>query len=69
LASTIEPVIGVLDDDLVAEEFCRLCPGVRNQRFLFGQFQLECLTQEFFDSALDLFGFCLRATEAKQPVG
>jgi len=49
-------VVGVLDGDLVAEESCRACSGVGDQRFLLGQFQLEVITQECRKACFDLLG-------------
>ncbi len=55
-AFSVKLVIGVLDHDAVAEEFC--CTGVcmRNQRFFFRSLQLECFAQECSDLTLDFFG-------------
>jgi len=53
----------VLDGDLVAEEPGRPGSGVRNQRVVVGQFQLEVVTQEPRQALLDGLGFGLRSGE------
>ena len=53
----------MLDSDLVAEELRRLGAGVRDQRLLLVQLQLEVVTQEPREACLDLFGFGLRSDE------
>jgi hypothetical protein len=59
-------VVGVLDDDLVAEESRRACAGVGDQRFLLRQLQLEVITQERREACFDLLGFGLRPGEPEE---
>jgi hypothetical protein len=47
----------VLDGDLVAEEGRRLGAGVRDQRLVLVEFQLEVIMQERCQALLDLLGF------------
>ena len=47
----------MLDGDLVAEEGRRLGAGVRDQRLVLVEFQLEVVTQERRQALLDLLGF------------
>src|SRR5438477_3132427 len=58
----------MLTYNAIAKKFRCSCSGMRNQRFLFRQFQLECLTQEVSDRSFDFLGFFLWATEAKHPI-
>src|SRR5258708_29548730 len=58
----------MLADDMVAEEFRRLRSGVCDERFLFGQFQFECFSQEVSETLLNFLRFLLGTTETKQPV-
>ncbi|MEV0570080.1 hypothetical protein [Dactylosporangium sp. NPDC050588] len=58
----------VVHGDLVAEELRRLSAGVRDQGFLLRQFQLEVVTQERREAALDLFGFGLGSGEPEEGV-
>src|SRR5258708_35876638 len=64
----VEFVIGMLTHDLIAEKVRRSCSRMRQERFLFGQFQLECFTQELSEFAFDFLGLLLRATETKHPI-
>jgi hypothetical protein len=61
-------VVGVLNDDLVAEEPGRARSGVGDQCFLLRQFQLEFLTQERRKTDLDFLGFGLRSGEPEEVV-
>ena len=58
----------VLHGDLVAEEFRRPGAGVRDQRLVLRQFQLEFVTQELRQALFDLLGFGLRSGEPEQGV-
>jgi hypothetical protein len=49
----------VLDGDLVAEEGRRLGAGVRDQRLVLVECQLEVITQDLCEALLDLLGFGL----------
>lgn len=55
--------VGVLDGDLVAEEPCRAAAGMGDRRLLFGQLQLENLSQELPESAFDRLGLGFRSGE------
>jgi hypothetical protein len=54
--------------DLVAEEPRRLGAGVREQRLVLGQFQLEVIMQERREALFDLLGLGLRPGEPEQGV-
>jgi hypothetical protein len=54
--------------DLVAEELRRLGAGVRDQRLVLGQFQLEFVMQECRQALLDLLGFGPGPGEPEQGV-
>jgi hypothetical protein len=54
--------------DLIAEELRRLGAGVRDQRLVLGEFQLEFVTQELSEALLDLLGFGLWSGEPEQGV-
>src|SRR5664280_3764986 len=61
-------IIGVLDDDIVAEEARSLAGCVRDQRFLLGEFQLERVTQECPELLLDRLGFGLWPGKSEEAV-
>src|SRR5664280_2954150 len=61
-------IIGVLDDDIVAEEARSLAGCVRAQRFLLGEFQLERVTQEYPELLLDRLGFGLWPGKSEEAV-
>ena len=52
-------MVGVLDNDLVAEEFSRAGSGVGDQCFVLGQLQLEGVVEKCRQALLDLLGFGL----------
>jgi len=54
--------------DLVAKITCRPGSGVRDQRFLGGQFQFEFVTQERRELIPDLGGFRFRSDDSQQVV-
>jgi hypothetical protein len=62
------PVTAVLDDDLVAEEGRRLGAGVRDQRLVLVEFQLEVIAQELCEALLDLLGFGLGSGEPEEVI-
>ena len=66
VAWTGAALVGVLDGDLVAEEFRRACSGVGDQRFLLRQFQFEVVMQECRQACFDLLGFGLRSGEPER---
>src|SRR6266496_850400 len=60
----------MLCDKVIAKEMRHASLSVGNQRFLLGEFELESLTQELADLALNLLCFDLWSAEAEQiPVG
>src|SRR5450755_3970083 len=61
-------VVGVLDDDLVAEESCRARSGVGDQCLLLRQFQVEFLTQERRQADLDVLCFRFWSGEPEEVV-
>ncbi len=54
----------MLDGDLVAEEACRACAGVGDQRLFLVEFQLEFVTQERGQTLFYLLGFSLGSDKA-----
>ena len=62
------PRVAVLDDDVVAEEPCRLAAGVADQGLVLVQFQPEGLPEEPAQVGLDLLGFGLRPGESQQMI-
>ena len=56
------------DGDLVAGEPRRAGTGVGDQGLVFGQFQLEVITQELGEAGLDLLGLGFRPGEPEQGV-
>lgn len=59
----------MLCDKVIAKEMRHASLSVGNQRFLLGEFELESLTQELADLALNLLCFDLWSAEAEQEVG
>jgi hypothetical protein len=62
-ATTIDFVVCLPDRDLVAEKPRHACSGVRDQRLIGVEFQLEVITQELGQPLFDLFGLGLRSGE------
>jgi hypothetical protein len=58
----------VLDGDLVAEEGRCLGAGVRDQRLVLVEFQLEVITQELSEALLDLLGFGSGSGESEEVI-
>ena len=61
-----ELVVRVLGHDVVSQETGLARTGVGDQRLVFGQFQLELVTQESPQEMLDLRCFDLRSTESEE---
>ncbi len=69
LPSTVELVISMLTDNVVAKEFGRAGSRVSDERLLLGEFQFERVMQERSEFLFDLLCFRFWATETKHPVG
>jgi hypothetical protein len=67
-AATGDLAVVVLDDDLIAEEPCRLGAGVGDQRLPSGQFQREFVAKECRQLPLDFLGPGLRPGEPQDVV-
>ena len=57
LTTPVKLVIGMLGDEVVAKEMGHASLGVGDERFLLGEFELECVVQELPDVSLNLLGF------------
>ena len=61
-------IVGVLIDDLIAEEARGLCPRVRDQGFGVREREVERLPQVLLQLPLDRFGLLPWATETQEPI-
>src|SRR5260221_3949664 len=68
LTATVQLVIGMLGHEIVAEEVRPTRTGVRDQRFVDGEFELERVVQERADFVLDLLSFRFWTTKTKPEV-
>jgi hypothetical protein len=58
----------VIHSDVISEEPGLFGPGMGDQGFFRGHFQLEVISQELLQLGLDLFGLILRAGETQEEV-
>jgi hypothetical protein len=67
-AAAGELALVVPDGDLVAEEACRACVGVGDERLVLGEFQFEIFTQERSEACFDVLCFVFRSDEPEEMI-
>ena len=53
----VKLIVALLGYNLVSQETCGFCLGMRDERLFFGEFQFEGVLQKLFQLLFDLFRF------------